>query len=203
MTITAKPILLVYFVLGVTLLFLLREFWRKPKLHPVSYETAIEATKLMKDWGSWMTTVSTAVIGTSGVMVSLNGSPPREQWWAHLSVLHFGLSIVFAAWVLGSLPSVVVRLRKESPASGIVFDTTDSAGTPQPTVSAAVSPSAASTANFEPTNDIYEMTFFSFIPVRVGVIAALQHVFFVLGLYCFALYVTGCKWSLLIVLLWL
>jgi hypothetical protein len=51
------------------------------------------------------------------------------------------------------------------------------------------------TAAPDTKNDIYEIRFFSFVPIRVGVVAALQHVFFVLGLYCFALFVTSVKWA--------
>lgn len=157
-----SPIWLLYAVAVVALAFLLRELWRDAKPDVVSYEAALEAAKLMKDWGSWMTTVSTAVIGTSGILVSQSiQCSSREPLWAYLSVLMFALSITFAAWVLGSLPSVVTRLNKTS----------------------------------APENDIYELSVFSFVPVRVGVVAALQHTFFVLGIYCFALFVTGVQWK--------
>lgn len=154
----------VWVVSGIALMLFVREFVRMPKAIPVTYEAALESAKLMKDWGAWMTTVSTAVIGANGfLLTSVNASfapeaLTRDRWWAFSSVLLFGLSIVVAAWVLGSLPSVVSRLNQ----------------------------SRASTAN-----DIYEMRFLSFVPVRVGAIAGLQHVLFVLGLYCFALYVVG------------
>lgn len=159
---TISPVWLVYVVIAVALVFLLREFWRAAEPSAVSHAIALEAAKLMKDWGAWMTTVSTAVIGANGILLSQSEPPSaREPLWAYLGVLMFVLSITFAAWVLGSLPSVVTR-----------FNTT--------------APSVE--------NDIYEMRFFSFVPVRVGVVAALQHTFFVLGLYCFALFVTRVKW---------
>lgn len=160
---TVSPAWLLYAVLAVTFGFLVREVWRKANPSIVSYEAALEAAKLMKDWGSWMTTISTAVIGTSGIIVNQSSQQvQREALWAYLTVLMFALSITFAAWVLGSLPSVVSRLNKTAPVE---------------------------------ENDIYEVSFFSFVPVRVGVVAALQHTFFVLGLYCFALFVTGVKWT--------
>lgn len=161
----------VWATLIVTIAFLLREPFRVAKQQAVSYEAALEAAKLMKDWGSWMTTVSTAVIGANGFLLTSPSSGiasmplVRDTWWAFCSVLLFGLSIAVAAWVLGALPSVVTRLNKDGPV---------------------------------PENDIYEMPFFSFIPVRVGVMASLQHVFFVLGLYCFALFVIGASRSLAI-----
>lgn len=155
---------LVWVALGITVIFFVREFVRKPKAIPVTYEAALESAKLMKDWGSWMTTVSTAVIGANGFLLTSGNEAcateviVRDRWWAVSSVILFGFSIVVAAWVLGSLPSVVSRLKK---------------------------------LRASPENDIYEMRFFSFVPVRVGAIAGLQHVLFVLGLYCFALYVVG------------
>jgi hypothetical protein len=189
---TIKPILLVCFVLGISLLLLLREFFRKSKALPVSYEAAVEAVKLMKDWGSWMTSVSTAIIGTNGFMMVNGGTNSlREPAWAYLSLLFFGLSIAFAAWVLGSLPSVVIRLRKGGPADIMeipISPTLANPGSPVSTVSVA--------------NDIYEMKFFSFVPIRVGVVAGLQHLFFILGMYCFALYVTKVQWLETICLPW-
>ena len=170
---TLVPIYIVYGTLVVTAGFLLRETWRKSQAIPVDDSAAIEAAKLLKDWAAWMTTVSTGVIGAIGVMLSSAASSPaalpqvtpvpvREQLWAYWSVGLLVLSIIFAAWVLGSLPSIVSRMKKDK---------------------ASVH------------NDIYEVKFFSFVPVRFGVIAALEHVLFVLGLCCFALYVTYFPWS--------
>lgn len=170
---TLVPIYLVYGTLAVTVGLLLRETWRTSQAIPVDDHAAIEAAKLLKDWAAWMTTVSTGVIGAIGVMLSPAAvcpkavpppipGPIREQLWAYWSVALLVLSIIFAAWVLGSLPSIVSRMKKDK---------------------ASVH------------NDIYEVKFFSFIPIRFGVIAALQHVLFVLGLFCFALYVTYFPWS--------
>lgn len=195
-----QPIWVVYAVLAATFVFLLRELdsdHRRRIATPTAYEAAIEAAKLMKDWGSWMTTVSTAVIGTNGLLIALQEpGTQRDQTWARLSVLFFTSSIVFAAWVLGSLPSIVIRLRKEVPVSPI---TSDSGGvTSDTSTKVAELEALKSTRPGDASNDIYEMRFFSFTPVRVGVIAALQHIFFVLGLYCFALYVTNVKWQVAI-----
>lgn len=66
---------LVWVALGITVILFVREFVRKPKAIPVTYEAALESAKLMKDWGSWMTTVSTAVIGANGfLLTSGNGA---------------------------------------------------------------------------------------------------------------------------------
>jgi hypothetical protein len=190
-----QPIWLVYVVLLGTLVFLFREHGRRAAGPSPSYESAIEAAKLMKDWGSWMTTVSTAVIGTNGLLVALEKGQ-REPTWSYLSVLFFTSSIVFAAWVLGSLPSVVIRLRKEVP---IPLLTSDSGAAASATIPQTVEPQTTKLSlPEEVANDIYEMRFFSFTPVRVGVIAALQHIFFVLGLYCFALYVTNTGWEVVL-----
>jgi hypothetical protein len=149
----------------------------------------------MKDWGTWMTTVSTAVIAANGLLLSTpvatTPPTPREPSWAYWSVLCFGLSIIFAAWLIGALPSVVLRLKKPPQQS-------PKAEARDPSVNVV----GASTASVEPTktdafaeNDIYELRFFSFVPIRLGVVAALQHVFFVLGLYSFSLYAVAAKWS--------
>ncbi len=193
---TLYPIVITYATLAGTALFLLRESWRKPSGHAATYEVALEAAKLMKDWGTWMTTVSTAVIAANGLLISTSSaptttSPLREPSWAYWSVLCFGLSITFAAWLIGSLPSVVLRLKKPQQ---------------EPLHAEGRNPSEDVTSNssirVEPAkpdsfseNDIYELRFFTFVPVRLGVVAALQHVFFVLGLYSFSLYAVAAKWS--------
>jgi len=81
---------LVWVVLGIAAILFMREFVRKPKAIPVTYEAALESAKLMKDWGSWMTTVSTAVIGANGfLLTSANGSCAAEaiarDRWSMLS----------------------------------------------------------------------------------------------------------------------
>lgn len=141
--------------------FVCREPWRRGNPAIVSYQPALESAKLMREWGAWMTTVSTAVIGANGFMLQrTGGSDPINREWAVLSVVFFAASILFAAWTLGCLPSVVSRL----------------------------SDAGSSARNDIYELSLFEWIP---VHVRVGAVGALQHAFFALGLYCFACFVAA------------
>jgi hypothetical protein len=72
----------------------------------------LEALKLLKDWSVWMVTVETAVLaflGAASSIFDLKAQAPAEPWFIG-TVLCFSLSIIFAAWVLSGIPSVVQRI---------------------------------------------------------------------------------------------
>jgi hypothetical protein len=68
----------------------------------------IESLKLLKDWSVWMVTVQAGLLSFIGVAKT-------HEFFVFSGVLvaaslFFAVSIVLAAWVLSSIPSVVRRL---------------------------------------------------------------------------------------------
>lgn len=70
-----------------------------------------EAAKFVKDWSTWMVT-------TEGVMIAFlvnalaKDNLKMDAVMATWTVVLFSLSIIMAAWVLGSLPSITQRLHR-------------------------------------------------------------------------------------------
>jgi hypothetical protein len=86
----------------------------------------VEAAKLLKDWSVWMVTVQSGLIGFLANAVSKKSGIGLDPAGVRLTVFFFSMSILFAAWVLGNLPSVVQRLdvdesRHISDMRGFVF----------------------------------------------------------------------------------
>lgn len=79
----------------------------------VAYEPALESTKLLKDWCTWLATLSTASIGASAF------APTGSLWQgtrpeiAGIALASFGSAIACTATLLLSLPSLVSRLKKD------------------------------------------------------------------------------------------
>ena len=71
-------------------------------------QLAIESLKLLKDWSIWMVTVQTALLGFLGALPKL--SIVVNKTLLRLTVALFTISILLAAWVLSSIPSVVRRI---------------------------------------------------------------------------------------------
>jgi hypothetical protein len=68
----------------------------------------LDALKLLKDWSGWLVSVQTGVLA----LLALWGKdkavvPDATARWVFL---FFGLSIVFATFVLGGLPSITQRV---------------------------------------------------------------------------------------------
>ncbi len=130
--------------------------WFRPRYtDAVEYDAALESAKLMKDWCTWMTGIATAAIAANGILIS-GATVGTRQDFATISVASFCAAIVLDAWLLGSLPSIISRLKYK--------------------VSAI-------------ENDIYELPIFGFLPrmfFRLGFVAGLQHLAFVLAIYALA-----------------
>lgn len=125
----------------------------------VQYEAAVESAKLMKDWSTWMTGIATAAIAANGVLT--RGAV--DITFAQISIAMFCVAIVINAWLLGSLPSIIARLKY---------------------------------ADISIDNDIYELPIFSFLPrkfFRLGFVAGVQHLVFVVAVYAFAMRVASGK----------
>ena len=79
-----------------------------------STDRRLEALKLLKDWSVWMVGVETALIGFLG---TLDVSKAALAWTSgdiRLILGWLGVSIVFAAWTLSAIPSLVQRKEQTS-----------------------------------------------------------------------------------------
>jgi len=124
----------------------------------VDYDAALESAKLMKDWCTWMTGIATAAIAANGILIN-NGTSRGD--FAKLSMFAFSVAILLDAWLLGSLPSLISRLKFKA-------------------------------ASID--NDLYELPIFSFLPrrfFRVGFVGGVQHLAFVVAIYCLVVSATG------------
>jgi hypothetical protein len=79
---------------------------REGYLDPVIQQ--LEGLKLLKDWSIWMVTVETAAITFLGA--AAGRVIDSETIFFPVAIVLFTASIVFAAWVLGGIPSVAQRL---------------------------------------------------------------------------------------------
>jgi hypothetical protein len=99
-------------------------------LKPQEMRNSTEAVKLLQDFGKWIVTIDTAAIGALGYFVfvssdklSVAGKTPAgpianlptwEQFLLGTTLLSFGLSLVFASWLLLALPGVMQRASEDS-----------------------------------------------------------------------------------------
>lgn len=122
-------------------------------------DDALEALKLMKDWGVWLAGIQTAAIAALGAFFKSTTPFPLT---AKLAVVFFTASIIADTVLLAGLPSIVLRLKSKDPASG--------------------NQSSA-------MNDIYELTTFASEKYgkRAGGVYVVSHVYFVLGILAFAI----------------
>lgn len=107
----------------------------------------------------------TWMTGIATVAIAANGILLRngtaQHEFAQLSLFAFAAAILLDAWLLGSLPSIISRLTYNAESAA---------------------------------NDIYEIPIFSFLPrrfFRLGFIAGVQHLSFVVAIYAFAVSAAG------------
>jgi|SRR5271166_2288134 len=114
-----------------------------------SEQCQIEAAKLLKDWSTWLVTVQAAVLGLITIFFGKDQALQRNKWSFGM-VISFALSIFFATFVLGSLPSIVQRIT--------------------------------------PKKELHSVDLFPGIPVQLWVATFGQHVMFLAGVICLAVY---------------
>jgi hypothetical protein len=150
---------------GSVILLFHRQFVRSPEANRllVHFDSALETTKLLKDWCTWFATISVAAIGASGVLANQScTSACSARPFAVLSIVGFVLAILCTAILLLALPSVVSRLKR---------------------------------GGVSRSNDVYEARAFLFSGglgeriFRVGFLAGLQSLCFLIGVSAFGLYV--------------
>ncbi len=74
-----------------------------------SEQCQIEAAKLLKDWSTWLVTVQAAALGLITIFFGKDQALQRN-YWSFGMVICFALSICFATFVLGSLPTIIQRI---------------------------------------------------------------------------------------------
>ena len=119
-----------------------------------SYEAAVAAIGRMKEWGIWMAGISTGAIAAVGALFPKSGSDYWHRVAAILAVMLFGASVLVSTWLMATLPSLHLRLRKAESLE----------------------------------NDIYEQRIFWLVNVRVGLLAALQHLLFMMAIVAFTFF---------------
>jgi len=78
----------------------------------VSKDIAIEALKSISDLTKWLALIQIGIIGSFPKLYDKDNSDALEQNLAFLSVLFLGTGLFFSAWVLSSIPSIMLRVSK-------------------------------------------------------------------------------------------
>jgi hypothetical protein len=125
------------------------------------YEPALEAAKLLKDWSIWLAGIQTGAIAAIGALIK-DGRRARRKGLLPACLAAFCLSLLAAAWLLDTLPQLVIRME-----------------------------SGVSTANdlFAKIVPFYLLRPHVFLPARMGLMITYEHSFFILGigLFCWML----------------
>jgi hypothetical protein len=77
---------------------------------PIEGKDAAEALGLMKEWVTWSASLQIGILAAIGSAIKSYGLTLCMVSLVEVSVACFGLSISSAAWLLGGLPSVRLRL---------------------------------------------------------------------------------------------
>ena len=125
---------------------------------PASYERALEAIKLLKDWSTWLAGIQTGAIAVVGALLR-DGRPGKHKWLPPACLTAFSLSLLAAAWLLGTLPRLIFLLTTG------VSTTND--------IIAKVIP-------------FYLLPPYVTSPVRLGLMVTFEHMFFLIGIALFS-----------------
>ena len=134
--------------------------WRFSTPMKVHPSRVKDAMSLMKDWATWMSGIETAILGALGYLVQ-HGVKESLVFPAVCVVTFVGFALIASSYLLASIPSVLLRVEENS--------------------------SLPASTNF----DVYEKPLFNWTTkITLGYVAALQHVFWFLGLASAAWYLS-------------
>jgi hypothetical protein len=73
------------------------------------------ALNALKDWSAWLVGIQAAVLGLAGLSIGKDGSlvaadAKAGRLFLRVAIVAFAGSIFCATWVLGAIPSIVLRL---------------------------------------------------------------------------------------------
>jgi hypothetical protein len=79
------------------------------------WESGPAALNALKEWSAWLVSIQAAVLGLATFMIGRNGSLPvanskRGRRFLIIALVAFATSIFFATWVLGAMPSILLRI---------------------------------------------------------------------------------------------
>jgi hypothetical protein len=128
---------------------------------PSSYDRALEAIKLLKEWSIWLAGIQSGAIAAIGALLK-DGRPTKYKWLLPACLSAFCLSLLSAAWLLGTLPRLLLLLTQDISIKNDFI--------------ARVIP-------------FYLLPPHIVIPVRIGLMITYEHIFFLVGiaLFCWML----------------
>ncbi|WOB06878.1 hypothetical protein [Piscinibacter gummiphilus] len=100
------------------------QYCRDKQRHRLSVrsELALESAKLLREWCTWLATLSTASIGASAYVSAGLIPKPAFPLLAHLATISFMSSIACTATLLLSLPSLVSRINQTEDPSNDIYE---------------------------------------------------------------------------------
>jgi hypothetical protein len=112
-----KEYLVLYFPIAAVTVW---QYFRDTNAHlvKVEYPPALESSKLLKEWCTWLATLTTAAIGASAYLEK------ASPMLANLAVAAFASSLACTATLLLSLPSLVSRLSATKSSKNDVYELT-------------------------------------------------------------------------------
>ena len=187
---TAFSLLLVLLAGG--LAGVLVHFCRNANVIPTTREGGLAALAQVSDWAEWMAGIQTAALGGMALLVfdkdyaavrALAGTP---RFFALAAFCYLGAALFCSAWVLSSLPSLVIRLHAVivplSSASGALRARRAVVG---------ANGQHSLSGNF----DVYEQPLFGWLGDKhfctLGYLLALKHWLWSLGLLAMAIFVVS------------
>jgi hypothetical protein len=68
------------------------------------------ALGLLKDWSTWLVSLQPGAVGLSSFVVGKDAGFALNVLWVKWGVVFFGLSVVFATFVLAAIPDIARRM---------------------------------------------------------------------------------------------
>lgn len=87
-------------------------YWRPRNIIDVSYDHAKEAIGFMKDWAIWMASLQSATLAAVAALARDGKLGSSQRAAAALTLGVNGIGLLFTAWTLSSIPSLLVRMSR-------------------------------------------------------------------------------------------
>jgi len=130
------------------------------------------ALNALKEWSAWLVSIQAAVIALAGYAVGKESLlPVKDSPWVRrlliAAIVALAASIFFATWVLGAIPSILLRMQ-ESPGNTDFYH-----------MPIAGAPAFEAVYQWLPDNAQYLLQLWAF--------AAAEHLLFLMGILCVVL----------------
>jgi hypothetical protein len=118
-----KHLLVLVALLWLPVVALAVQQWvRSPKPISVGHLAATEGAKLLREWCSWLATLSTGAIGVASFANNGTNALDAGEDLAVVAVMSFAFSLTCTATLLLSLPSLVSRLKDGTHAENDLYE---------------------------------------------------------------------------------